>query len=168
MCAQSCLLWCPFKSNPSGRLMADRASGAAWRRRQRRLRLWWRHEQQTVAAALATVTHHSHSKVGTANDAPRGQETVTTPGESGQRHCLSRCRAGSCSGMQASGTKSSRVSMFLCCRWWNSCPTSLSSLPRICRWLSSPSSKCRSSSSRTSHREPRFASRSWRNSCWKC
>ena len=38
MCAQLCLLWCPFKSNPSGRLMANRASGAAWRRRQRRLR----------------------------------------------------------------------------------------------------------------------------------
>ena len=48
------------------------------RRRQRRLRSWWRHEQQTVAAVLATVTHHSHSKVGTANDAPRGQETVTS------------------------------------------------------------------------------------------
>ena len=27
---------------------------------------------------LATVTHHSHSKVGTANDAPRGQRTVTS------------------------------------------------------------------------------------------
>ena len=36
------------------------------------------HEQQTVAAVLATVTHHSHSKVGTANDAPRGQKTVTS------------------------------------------------------------------------------------------
>ena len=43
------LLWC-------GRLMADRASGAAWQRRQRRLRSWWRHEQQTVATVLATVT----------------------------------------------------------------------------------------------------------------
>ena len=58
--------------------MADRASGAAWRRRQRRLRSWWRHVQQTVAAVLATVTHRSHSKVGTANDAPRGQETVNS------------------------------------------------------------------------------------------
>ena len=27
---------------------------------------------------LATVTHHSHSKVGTANDAPRGRRTVTS------------------------------------------------------------------------------------------
>ena len=27
--------------------------GAAWRRRQRRLRSWWRHEQQSVAMALS-------------------------------------------------------------------------------------------------------------------
>ena len=39
---------------------------------------WWRHEQQTVAAVLATVTHHSHSKVGTAYDAPRSQNKVTS------------------------------------------------------------------------------------------
>ena len=58
--------------------MADRASGAAWRRRQRRLRSWWRHEQQTVAAVLATLTHHSHSKVGTANAARRGQKLGTS------------------------------------------------------------------------------------------
>ena len=44
----------------------------------RRVRSWWRHEQQTVAAVLATVTHHSHSKVGTANDAPRGLKKVTS------------------------------------------------------------------------------------------
>ena len=44
------------------------------RRRQRRLRSWWRHEQQSIAPVLTTVTHHSHSKVGTANDAPRGQK----------------------------------------------------------------------------------------------
>ena len=56
----------------------DVERGAALRRRQRRLRSWWRHEQQTVAAVLATVTHHSHSKVGTAYDAPRGQKNVTS------------------------------------------------------------------------------------------
>ena len=56
----------------------DVERGAAWRRRQRRLRSWWRHEQQTVAAVLATVTHHLHSKVGTAYDAPRGQKKVTS------------------------------------------------------------------------------------------
>ena len=31
-----------------------------------------------MAAVLATVTHHSHSKVGTAYDAPRGQTKVTS------------------------------------------------------------------------------------------
>ena len=56
----------------------DVERGAARRRRQRRLRSWWRHEQQTVAAVLATVTHHSHSKVGTANAALRGQKTGTS------------------------------------------------------------------------------------------
>ena len=49
----------------------DRATGAAWRRRQRRLRSWWRHEQQTVAAVLATFQHHS---------APRGPRTARTGG----------------------------------------------------------------------------------------
>ena len=56
----------------------DVERGVAWRRRQRRLRSWWRHEQQTVAAVLATVTHHSHSKVGTANAVLRGQKTGTS------------------------------------------------------------------------------------------
>ena len=32
---------------------------AAQRRRQRRLRSWWRHERQSIAAALATLQHHS-------------------------------------------------------------------------------------------------------------
>ena len=45
--------------------------GAAWRRRQRRLRSWYRHEQQTVAAALATFAHHS---------APRGQRMARARG----------------------------------------------------------------------------------------
>ena len=34
-------------------------SGAAQRRRQRRLRSWLRHERMTVAMALAERTHHS-------------------------------------------------------------------------------------------------------------
>ena len=36
------------------------------------------HEQQTVAAVLATVTHHSHSKVGTANAVLRGPKPGTS------------------------------------------------------------------------------------------
>ena len=39
--------------------MADRDSGAAMRRRQRRLRQFMRHERLTVAMALAEMTHHS-------------------------------------------------------------------------------------------------------------
>ena len=40
------------------------ALGAAWRRRQRRLRAHWRHEQLTLQMLLATYEHHA---------APRGQ-----------------------------------------------------------------------------------------------
>ena len=58
--------------------MAAHDSGAAWRRRQRRLRSWWRHEQQSIAAVLATVSHHSFPKVDTANAALQGQKTGTS------------------------------------------------------------------------------------------
>ena len=58
------LLCVIFKSNPSGRLMADRDTGAAMRRR--RLRSWWQHEQQSIAAALATYSHHSAQRQKTA------------------------------------------------------------------------------------------------------
>ena len=128
---------------------------AAQRRQQRRLRSWWRHEQQSIAAVLATVSHHSYSKVDTANGALRGQKLGTSTsflssfrtmagpqGRSGQRHCLSRGRRRRCSVTQASGTNSPRISMFLCCTWWNSCPTSSSSSPRVCRWLPSRLSTC--------------------------
>ena len=51
--------------------------GAAWRRRQRRLRLWWRHEQQSVAMALSAAAHHSYDKVaaGAKYDGLRAQTT---------------------------------------------------------------------------------------------
>ena len=39
--------------------MADRDSGAAMRRRQRRLLQFMRHERLTVAMGLAEMTHHS-------------------------------------------------------------------------------------------------------------
>ena len=38
------------------------AQGAAWRRRQRRLRAHWRHEQLTLQMLLATYEHHGQSK----------------------------------------------------------------------------------------------------------
>ena len=51
--------------------------GAAWRRRQRRLRTWWRHEQQSVAMALSAAAHHSIDKVaaGEKYDDLRAQRT---------------------------------------------------------------------------------------------
>ena len=48
----------------SGRPMAAR--GAAWRRRQRRLRSMLRHERQTVAMAFAECQHHSAQRQKTA------------------------------------------------------------------------------------------------------
>ena len=48
----------------------EHAHGAAWRRRQRRLRQHWRHEQLTLQMVLATVEHHSHG-------APRSLTTAT-------------------------------------------------------------------------------------------
>ena len=43
---------------------ADRATGSARRRRERRLRSWWRHERMSIAAALVEATHHSARGVG--------------------------------------------------------------------------------------------------------
>ena len=58
--------------------MAAHDGGAAWRRKQRRLRSWRRHEQQSIAAVLATVSHHSYPKVDTTNAALRGQMIGTS------------------------------------------------------------------------------------------
>ena len=129
---------CTCSMDPS----AQPVTGAAQRRKPRRLRSWWRHEQQSIAAVLAAVTHHSHSKVGTVNAALRGQKKVTSTrggtcrvlrtllgrwqahrGGSGQRHCLEPLAAGEAgAARQASRTSWSRLSMLLYCRRWNSCP----------------------------------------------
>ena len=60
---------------------AERASGAAKRRRERRLRSWWRHERMTVAAELAVALHHSRG-VGPAvpHAALRGQTPASSVG----------------------------------------------------------------------------------------
>ena len=44
---------------------------------------WLRHEQQSIAAVLATVTHHSFDKVGTASGVLRNRKTATRTGEGG-------------------------------------------------------------------------------------
>ena len=62
----------------------EHAHGAAWRRRQRRLRQHWRHEQLTLQMVLAMVEHHSHG-------APRSQTTATrTRAEERELHIAPR------------------------------------------------------------------------------
>ena len=51
----------------------ERGSGAALRRRERRLRAWQRHVRMAVQLALAETLHHSANKV-EPHDALRGQE----------------------------------------------------------------------------------------------
>ena len=53
----------------------DGASGAAKRRRERRLRSWWRHEAQSVQAAVVSALHHSRDVGPAKNEALRGQTT---------------------------------------------------------------------------------------------
>ena len=56
----------------------ERVSGAASRRRERRLRSWLRHEWMTVRMELAAALHHSAGPV--PNDAVRSQKTVSSWG----------------------------------------------------------------------------------------
>ena len=79
MCVSFCAKCSLVMAESSGQPLAER--GAAWRRRQRRLRWLLRHEQQTVAAVLATVSHHSYPKVDTAHDGLQAQRTVTSTRE---------------------------------------------------------------------------------------
>ena len=58
-----------------------RVSGAAMRRRERRLRSWAKHERMTVAMALAENLHHSRQKVeGGVHVGPRAQKTARATG----------------------------------------------------------------------------------------
>ena len=51
-----------------------RVTGAAQRRKQRRIRSWWRHEQVSVFAAFATALHHSSQRDGGVVRHPTGTE----------------------------------------------------------------------------------------------
>ena len=75
----------------------DGASGAARRRRERRLRAWLRHERQSVAAALAEALHHSSGpkkKVVERRERQEGRGTTACGHRRhlsrgrGQHHCL--------------------------------------------------------------------------------
>ena len=58
-----------------------RVSGAAMRRRERRLPSWAKHERMTVAMALAEDLHHSRQKVeGGEHVGPRAQKTARATG----------------------------------------------------------------------------------------
>ena len=58
---------------------AERATGAAFRRRQRRLRSWLRHERQSVAMELAAALHHSRdARSEVVHVALRGQKTASS------------------------------------------------------------------------------------------
>ena len=55
-------------------------TGAAQRRKQRRLRSWWRHEQQSIAAALATSRGQRKARAGEEeSDVHHTAEVRTTP-----------------------------------------------------------------------------------------
>ena len=70
-------LCCKFMAELSGQ-----PSGAARRRRERRLRSMLRHEQQTVRMALAAALHHSAGPLEKVeNGAPRGQKIAARAGE---------------------------------------------------------------------------------------
>ena len=55
----SCLSRCSRVGRAGGAWHLPDATGAAMRRRQRRLRSWLRHDRMTVAMALAKSTHHT-------------------------------------------------------------------------------------------------------------
>ena len=63
----------------------DDGTGSARNRRERRLCSCLRHQQQSIAAVLATVTHHSLEKVGTASGVLLNQKTTTRTGK-GEEH----------------------------------------------------------------------------------
>ena len=66
--------------NPADGSCAERANGAAKRRRERRLRSWLRHERMTVAAELAAALHHSRDVGPGTHVGLRAQKTVSSGG----------------------------------------------------------------------------------------
>ena len=156
-----------FRVNLTGACMwandvVAHAQGAAWRRRQRRLRAHWRHEQLTLQMLLATYDHHA---------APRGQSRARSggghemyytaafrgapPPQGSRPPCLGEPRGPQARIQQrtmeqlADVCPWSRFWIFLCRRWLNSCRTSCASSTRFCLFPSRLS-KCPRSCSMTS------------------
>ena len=67
-----------FRSSPvvDVSVHGDHGSGAAKRRRDRRLRMHWRHEQLTLQMALAAALHHSRDVGPVSYNALRSQRTA--------------------------------------------------------------------------------------------
>ena len=93
-----------FRVNLTGACMwpndvVAHAPGAAWRRRQRRLRAHWRHEQLSLQMLLATYDHHaaargqSRARSGEeARDVLHGRVPVAPPSQGSRPPCLGEAR----------------------------------------------------------------------------
>ena len=81
-------------------------SGAAAKRRGRRLRAQWRHEQQSIATALATALHHS------ARRRERGRRRKHRPKGPEERHQC--CEVGHGVGARVSGLPRGRPGPVVC------------------------------------------------------
>ena len=69
--------------------MCERVTGAAARRRERRLRSWAKHERLSIAMALAEKLHHSVQKVVEQHAVPREQKTASaSEGEEYRKNAL--------------------------------------------------------------------------------
>ena len=116
---------------------------AALVRKQRRLRSWWRHELGVdrcgagygVTPFVPQGGHRERRPTETEHWHQHGSGTcrVMMAGllqGRGWLPCWSPSRRRRLSGTAALVTRWSRLSMLLCCRWYNSCRTSSSSSPR--------------------------------------
>ena len=129
----------------------DRATGAAKRLRERRLRSWWRHEAQSVQAAVVSALHHSRDD--SRRTKPCGQKKTTKEQEAGLR-ALTLLPPGTRSepleeplhwftaGLEALCPVDGAPSLSLCRAWqtgrpkWRTLPPSASSRPiEMCKVL---------------------------------
>ena len=172
------------------------STGAAQRRKQRRLRSRWRHEQQSIAAALATSLHHSSRGQRKARAGEEESETKYTAKfrtthppqpvlfslydeEPGGRRPASLAEPPGATGAGPEAHHGAYCRLRLLCSQGadprrscaadgeNSCQTSSVSSTRPCL-IPSRLSQCPRSFLRTCLCLRLFANRSWWNRWWKC
>ena len=164
----------------------DHCSGAAKRRRDRRLRMHWRLEQLPLERVLAAALHHSRDVGPVSHNAPHetkveqhSNDPPTHTHTSGSSSALKKSPAGRgwtgclpcpdgapCSRSSILSLRC-RLSTMLRRRWWNSCLTSSNSFVRS-HLIPSRFSKCPRFCLMTSPCALLCANRSWRNSWEKC